>query len=54
MSLDISLEISGYIWFVLGFFNKVFGNEGENTQGYGVKIRKVNENNDQPVELFRG
>jgi hypothetical protein len=29
-----------------GGFYKVVGKKGRNTQGYGVKIMKVNENND--------
>jgi hypothetical protein len=29
VSLDNSLAIGGYIWFVLGVFNKVVGEEGE-------------------------
>ena len=33
MSLDISLEIIGYIRFVLGFFYKVVGKEGEGHLG---------------------
>jgi hypothetical protein len=32
----------------LGIFNKVVGKEGEEHMGYGVKILKLNENNDQP------
>jgi hypothetical protein len=33
MSLDTSLGISGYIWFVLGFFDKFSGKEGEKHTG---------------------
>jgi hypothetical protein len=28
--------------------------KGKNTQGYRVKNRKVNENNDQPIEISKG
>jgi hypothetical protein len=45
VSLDISMEIGGYIWFVLDIFNIVSGEEEGNTMGYGVKILKVNEDN---------
>jgi hypothetical protein len=45
MSLDISMEIGGYIWFVWEMFNRVSGEEEGNTMGYGVKIMKVNEDN---------
>jgi hypothetical protein len=41
----------GLFW---GFLIKLLARKGRNTQGYGVKILKVNENNDQPVELSRG
>jgi hypothetical protein len=35
----------GLFW---GFLIKLLARKGRNTQGYGVKILKVNENNDQP------
>ena len=54
MSLDISMEIGGYIWFALGVFIKLLANKGRDTQGYGVKILKLNGNLDWPVELSRG
>jgi hypothetical protein len=41
----------GLFW---GFFYKVVGKKGRDTQGYGVKILKLNENNDWPIELSRG
>jgi hypothetical protein len=41
----------GLFW---GFLIKLLAMKGRNTQGYGVKIMKVNENNDQLVEISRG
>jgi hypothetical protein len=41
----------GLFW---GFLIKLLAMKGRNTQGYGVKILKVNENNDQSVEISRG
>jgi hypothetical protein len=41
----------GLFW---GFLIKLLARKGRNTQGYGVKIMKLNENNDQTVELSRG
>jgi hypothetical protein len=48
VSLDISLEINGYIWFVLGGGGVInfLARKGRDTQVYGVEILKVNENND--------
>jgi hypothetical protein len=39
----------------LGVFDKFVGDrKGRDTYGYGVKIMKMNEKNDQLVELSRG
>jgi hypothetical protein len=54
MSLDISMEIRWLDLVCFGDFYKVVGKKRRNTQGYGVKILKLNENNDQPIELSRG
>jgi hypothetical protein len=40
--------------FVLGFFMNLLARKGRDTWGYGVKILKVNENNDWSIELSRG
>jgi hypothetical protein len=41
-----------------GFFGggliKLLAKKRRDTQGYGVKILKLNENNDQLIELSRG
>jgi hypothetical protein len=54
MSLDISLAICGYIFFILGVYINLLARKGRDTQGYEVKIMKVNENNDWPIEFSRG
>jgi hypothetical protein len=54
VSLDISLKSVARFGLFWGFLIKLLARKGRNTQGYGVKILKVNENNDQPVELSRG
>jgi hypothetical protein len=54
MSLDIYF---GNWWLdlvCLGGFIKLLVKKRRGTQGYGVKILKLNENNDQPIELSRG
>jgi hypothetical protein len=40
--------------FVLGVFINLLAKKRRGTQGYGVEIFKVNENNDWPIELSRG
>jgi hypothetical protein len=37
-----------------GFFIKLLERKGRDTKGYGVKIMKMNENIDWPIELSRG
>jgi hypothetical protein len=38
----------------LGGFIKLLAKKRRDTQGYGVKILKMNENIDWPIELSRG
>jgi hypothetical protein len=46
--------INGYIWFVLRVFIKLLARKERDTQGYGVKIMKLNEKFDWPIELSIG
>jgi hypothetical protein len=41
----------GLFW---GFFINLLAKKRRDTQGYGVKILKLNENIDWPIELSRG
>jgi hypothetical protein len=54
VSLDISLEMVARFGLFWVFFINLLARKGRDTQGYGVKILKLNENNDWPVELSRG
>jgi hypothetical protein len=38
----------------LGVFIKFLAKKSRDTQGYGVKIMKMNENIDWPIEISRG
>jgi hypothetical protein len=53
MSLDISLKSMARFGLFWGFLIKLLAKKGRNTQGYGVKILKLNENNDQPIETLQ-
>jgi hypothetical protein len=47
-------SMARFSFFLGGFFINLLARKGRDTQGYGVKILKMNENTDLSVELSRG